>query len=111
LIPFWTKGKPGKQPINAMSETVASKPMFRDPFKRRRCLVGPNDLLRPIHDRMPVILDPAHYDRWLDRDVPGAAVADLLRPAPNDWLETWPTRDMDNDPETNRGYRPDTPNP
>jgi putative SOS response-associated peptidase YedK len=24
-----------------------------------------NDLLRPIHDRMPVMLDPAAYDLWL----------------------------------------------
>lgn len=25
-----------------------------------------NDLLRPLHDRMPVILDPEALDRWLD---------------------------------------------
>jgi putative SOS response-associated peptidase YedK len=25
-----------------------------------------NDLVRPIHERMPVILDPARYDDWLD---------------------------------------------
>jgi putative SOS response-associated peptidase YedK len=25
-----------------------------------------NELLRPIHDRMPVILDPKDYDLWLD---------------------------------------------
>ena len=25
-----------------------------------------NELTRPIHDRMPVILDAADYDRWLD---------------------------------------------
>lgn len=27
---------------------------------------GPNDLMRPIHDRMPVILAKEHFDRWLD---------------------------------------------
>src|SRR5690606_13143671 len=27
-----------------------------------------NDLTRPVHDRMPVILDEADYDRWLDPD-------------------------------------------
>jgi putative SOS response-associated peptidase YedK len=40
-----------------------------------------NELLRPIHDRMPVIIDPADYARWLD---PGlhdpAALEDLLAP-------------------------------
>jgi putative SOS response-associated peptidase YedK len=25
-----------------------------------------NDLMRPFHDRMPVILAPANYGRWLD---------------------------------------------
>ena len=34
-----------------------------------------NDTLRPIHDRMPVILDPRHYDNWLD-----AADLALLQP-------------------------------
>ena len=29
---------------------------------------APNELLAPIHSRMPVILSPEHYDRWLDRD-------------------------------------------
>ena len=31
-----------------------------------------NVVLAPIHDRMPVILDPASYDRWLDPAQPGA---------------------------------------
>jgi putative SOS response-associated peptidase YedK len=25
-----------------------------------------NDLMRPLHDRMPVILDTKNFDRWLD---------------------------------------------
>jgi putative SOS response-associated peptidase YedK len=25
-----------------------------------------NELIKPLHDRMPVILDPENYDRWLD---------------------------------------------
>jgi len=29
---------------------------------------GPNELLAPIHNRMPVILAERDYDRWLDRD-------------------------------------------
>jgi putative SOS response-associated peptidase YedK len=40
-----------------------------------------NDLLRPLHDRMPVILDPDNYARWLDPDLRTAeALADLLVP-------------------------------
>jgi putative SOS response-associated peptidase YedK len=29
---------------------------------------GPNELMAPIHDRMPVILSPEHFDAWLDPD-------------------------------------------
>jgi putative SOS response-associated peptidase YedK len=40
LIPFWAKdGKIAFQGINARSETVADKPMFRAAFKQRRCLI------------------------------------------------------------------------
>ena len=40
LIPFWAKdAKIGYTTINAMAETAASKPAFREAFKSRRCLV------------------------------------------------------------------------
>jgi putative SOS response-associated peptidase YedK len=40
LIPFWAKdAKIGNRMINAVGETVAVKPAFRAPFKKRRCLV------------------------------------------------------------------------
>jgi putative SOS response-associated peptidase YedK len=40
LIPYWAKdAKIGYSAINAMAETVAIKPAFRDAFARRRCLV------------------------------------------------------------------------
>jgi putative SOS response-associated peptidase YedK len=47
-----------------------------------------NRAVAPIHDRMPVILDPEDYARWLDvRDNPVDTIADLLRPARDDLLE------------------------
>ncbi len=40
LIPFWAKdAKLAYSTINARIETASSKPAFRDPWKRRRCLV------------------------------------------------------------------------
>lgn len=40
-----------------------------------------NDLMEPIHDRMPVILEPEDYDQWLDLELqdPGQ-LQPLLRP-------------------------------
>jgi len=131
FIPSWAKfPNSGVQPINAKAETAAELPMFRDAFRRRRCLVPadgfyewkqeggrkqpvyvrlkdgepfaiaglwehwegqdgqviesctllttePNDLLAPIHNRMPVILDPKDYAQWLDPDL---QQADRLKP-------------------------------
>ncbi len=57
----------------------------------------PNGLIRPIHDRMPVILDPALESDWLD---PAAGEADLLAmllPLPGDLLRTREISDAVND--------------
>lgn len=59
----------------------------------------PNELARPIHDRMPVLLDPADYARWLD---PGLTLPDdvrpLLRPFPAEAMEAYPVTTAVNDP-------------
>jgi putative SOS response-associated peptidase YedK len=51
---------------------------------------APNELLAPIHDRMPVIFPPSSWDQWL---VPGDArpeeLAPLLVPYPSDGMETY----------------------
>jgi putative SOS response-associated peptidase YedK len=38
----------------------------------------PNALVAPIHDRMPIVLDRAAYDAWLDPDVDVAAARKLI---------------------------------
>ena len=124
----------GFSTINAKAETLTSKPMWRGPFQRRRCLVpadgfyewktldaktkqpyaftlrsgdpfafggiwdawkepdggwlqsfaiittDPNELTTTVHNRMPVILKPSEYDRWLTRDDAEHPPVDLLRP-------------------------------
>lgn len=41
LVPFWAKDiKIGYGLINAKAETVAEKPVFREAFKSRRCLIA-----------------------------------------------------------------------
>ena len=40
FVPEWADGRPDVKPIiNARAETVATKPFFRDAFKKKRCLV------------------------------------------------------------------------
>jgi putative SOS response-associated peptidase YedK len=41
----------------------------------------PNAVTAPIHDRMPVIIDPDAYDLWLDPGMQNvAAISELLKP-------------------------------
>lgn len=57
----------------------------------------PNALLAPIHDRMPVILDEADYEAWLDSDNP-LLLEQLLRPYPADELAIHPVSQAVNNP-------------
>ncbi len=50
----------------------------------------PNRLLKPIHDRQPVIIDSDDYQRWLDPKTPVEEVATLTNPIADDRLEGWP---------------------
>lgn len=50
-----------------------------------------SDGLSWLHERMPVVLDYDHYDRWLDRNTPDVAdLTELLNPYPADELEVYP---------------------
>ncbi len=50
----------------------------------------PNALMEPIHNRMPVILEPRDYTRWLDAGDPARPPIDLLRPYPAEKMRAWP---------------------
>jgi putative SOS response-associated peptidase YedK len=59
----------------------------------------PNDLARPIHDRMPVILDPGDYALWLDPAVTvPAEVRPLLKPFPAGLMTAFPVTTAVNNP-------------
>jgi putative SOS response-associated peptidase YedK len=48
---------------------------------------GPNEFMRPIHNRMPVVLGSDALEIWLDLSVSeAAAVFPVLQPCPDDWL-------------------------
>lgn len=71
-----------ERPGPAANESIAS------------CVIvttGPNALMAPIHDRMPVILDRQDESRWLDPKLRDAgAVLDCLRSYPADLMEAFP---------------------
>jgi putative SOS response-associated peptidase YedK len=62
-----------------------------------------NDLVRPIHDRMPIVLPPDDWAAWLDPDVDAdTARAMLAHPAGDDWVaepvSTWVNKADHDDP-------------
>lgn len=143
LIPAWSKEPQVKfSTINARAETLATSPVFRGPFKTRRCLVPasgfyewrqtsqgkqpywiglrggelfafaglydiwrdregnelysytivttpPNDLVAPIHNRMPVILHRDDEDAWLDKHTNPDQLAALLAAYPAEEMEAY----------------------
>ena len=148
LIPFFTKSLSdikGISTINARAEGIATSRTYREPFKKRRCLVpasgfyewkkldakdkqpfafdlangkmmafaglwdawkdpangqwlqsytiittDANELMVPVHNRMPVILHESDFNRWLSRDDnPAQPPIDLMRPFPADEMEAF----------------------
>jgi putative SOS response-associated peptidase YedK len=76
---------------------------WRDPETEERvktCTIVttvPNDLMAPIHDRIPVVLDRPGWDVWLDGGIDDAEVLqDLLRPAPSTAMARYPVSTLVN---------------
>jgi putative SOS response-associated peptidase YedK len=57
----------------------------------------PNGLIRPIHDRMPVVLQPEAETLWLDPDADEADLLRVLAPAPENALVAREVGDFVND--------------
>ena len=93
----WLKRPDGRQPyfISAADGGVLSFAGLYDRWKNPEtgeriasCTIivtDANELTRPIHDRMPVVLDKADIGAWLK----GEAGTELLRPAAEDRLRMW----------------------
>jgi putative SOS response-associated peptidase YedK len=76
---------------------------WRDPAKDEwvhTCTIitgEPNDLVREIHTRMPVILPEEHHDAWLA----GEAGKEVLTPFPADRMKAWAISPRVNSPRNN----------
>jgi putative SOS response-associated peptidase YedK len=106
---FEWQGKPGSPGAKVMyhiarkdNELFGFAGLFdtwRDPSDRAgdeltTCTIittQPNDLVAPIHNRMPVILLPEDEDYWLDPDMTEPEeIVSLLRPYPAELLQAMP---------------------
>jgi len=97
LVPFWAKDKTiGYKMINARVETVASKPSFREAFKKRRCLIvadgfyewaGKKGSRQPMYITLPDETPFAFaglWEIWHDKEKDGEAYRSctiITRPA------------------------------
>jgi putative SOS response-associated peptidase YedK len=68
-------------------------------WMRTFCIIttSANELVAEIHDRMPVIIAPENYDRWLSPIEPDPR--DLLVPYPTEPMTMWPISTRVNKPE------------
>ena len=152
LVPHWSKTpQTGYSTINARIESVAEKPAYRGPFRRRRCLIPADGYyewrrehgqkqphyirlqdggvfafaglwdrwegdgeslescsiivmpssgqLRTVHERMPVIVDPARYAGWLDHAITDKAeILSLLDSERSAELVSYPVSTRVNSP-------------
>lgn len=58
-----------------------------------------NKLVRPIHDRMPVILHPEDYDSWLfTPEERSESPGNYMKPFPEEEMEMFPVNDLVNNP-------------
>ena len=59
FLPHWTRdARAARRPINARAETVATAPMWREAFARRRCLVPADAFYEWRAAPAPGVLDP-----------------------------------------------------
>ena len=63
---------------------------------------GPNELMEPIHNRMPVIVPSQQWATWLNPDVEDVDVLkELLLPYPAEEMQAWPVSTHVNKPANN----------
>lgn len=62
-----------------------------------------NELMHPIHNRMPVILDAKNYEQWLDPEAKKVELLQsLLQPYPTEEMTAYPVSTKVNSPKNDR---------
>src|SRR3954468_11699711 len=107
LWEIWHDVKSGDDSAATGGErSVESTHDGRDEAPRvRSCVIittDANELVAPIHNRMPVLLPESAWTEWLDRENRDVdKLQRLLVPAPVGELEAWPVATLVNKPENN----------
>jgi putative SOS response-associated peptidase YedK len=100
-IPFYVKLSSGKPfAFAGLYETWESPAGM----ELRTCTIittEANDIMKPIHNRMPVILSHDLEDRWLDISIQAEEAQALLAPYPTEEMEAYPVSTMVNSPKNN----------
>ena len=88
-----------RRSLNAFPATPRRCKTAADKQKCAILTTAANELVKLVHDRMPLILDPRHYDLWIDRAVQEpAALAEALRPISANAMRAYPISTWVNDP-------------
>ncbi len=140
-VPLTFQNRPSKLLINAKSETVHEKKMFRDPFFSTRCVIlatgffewdvqkqpyyffssvspilglagfyrnealiltkNADNVVSPIHSRMPVIIRPANLEKWLHPETTLSDLQNIMNDEDCCSLEKHPVSQQVNSPKIN----------
>lgn len=108
----WKPSARGKQPyyIRMQDERVFAFAGLWERWERggdviESCAIivtGANDTIRPVHERMPVIIEPPDYMAWLDPEMQGPDdIRQYLRPYPAAAMIAYPVGQRVNSPVNN----------
>ena len=108
----WQRGPGGKRPfrIHRSDGSAFTLAGLWDRWRRGEQVVESctivtcpaNDLVRPLHDRMPVILPSERWEEWLGTGTPYEDLVALLRPYAGDDLAAYEVSTLVNDPANDR---------
>ncbi len=101
-LPAKASGRSGEDANKQLRTPSASLPAAfgpKGPHLHTCAIVtgAPNELVEPIHDRMPVILDPELEAAWLDPEAAEEDLLGLLRPLPAELMAAREVSDLVND--------------
>jgi len=95
--PYWIRPKHGGLVAFAGLIETYAEPGGSEIDTGAILTVGANAGIAHIHDRMPIVIHPQNFARWLDcRTLEPRDVADLLQPAQPDFFEAIPVSDLVN---------------